>query len=175
MRSDAALLIVFVSDGDDCTECDPIDEIPPVSEYVESFRSIKGDRDQIQVSVIAGLEDNTCDEALLARRYIEAASKTGGSARDICTSDWSDMLGDLGLASTGVRTSFQTSFAADVETLEVFVDDEKVREHETDGWTYDPDTWYITFGANAIPERGSEINAVYNILPGGYDGQDRRW
>jgi len=164
LRLEAELHIIFVSDGDDCIDCDRSDEAP-VSQYVESFRSIKSDHSEVQVKAIVGLENNPCDRAYPATRYIAVATKTGGSSADICTSSWSDIMGDLGHSSTGVRASFQTSFAADIATLEVFVDELKVEEHETEGWTYDPETRYITFGADAVPDLGSEIYAVYSVLP----------
>ena len=178
VRDEAQLLIVFVSDEEDCSDEGALEgevaeecyrqkgQLVPVSEYVDSFRSIKDDKEDVQVSAIVGTEDKSCEDAYPGSRYIQTAAMTGGSVGDICTSNWSNMLSDLGLVATGVRTSFQTSYAAKPETLKVFVDDEEIKENATAGWTYDPDTWYITFGVNAIPERDSEIYAEYTVLSG---------
>jgi len=178
VRLDAQLLIVFVSDEEDCSDEGALEgevaeecyrqreRLVPVTEYVDAFRSMKKDSADVQVSAIVGTEDKSCQDAYPGSRYIQTAAMTGGSVGDICTSNWSSMLTDLGLTATGVRTSFQTSYAAKPETLKVFVDNEKVPEDETDGWIYDPDTWYVTFGVNAIPERDAEIYAEYTVLSG---------
>jgi len=178
LRIDAQLLIVFVSDEEDCSDEGALEgevaeecyrqreRLVPITEYVDTFRSIKKESADVQVSAIVGTENPTCQDAYPGSRYIQTAAMTGGSVGDICTSNWSGMLGDLGLTATGVRTSFQTSRAARPETLKVFVDEVEVLESETDGWTYNSDTWYVTFGANAIPERDAEIYATYTVLSG---------
>ena len=178
VRADAQLLVVFVSDEEDCSDEGALEgevaeecyrqreRLVPVTEYVDSFRSMKGDSENVQVSAIVGTEDESCQDAYPGSRYIQTAAMTGGSVGDICASNWSNMLSDLGLTASGVRTSFQTTYAARPETLKVFVDDEEIQESETDGWTYDSDTWYVTFGVNAIPERDAEIYAEYTVLSG---------
>ncbi len=184
MRLDAQLLIVFVSDEEDCSDEGALEgevaeecyrqreRLVPIPEYVDSFRGLKKNNGDVQVSAIVGTEDKTCEDAYPGARYIQTAAMTGGTVGDICTSDWSSMLADLGLTATGVRTSFQTSFAARPETLKVFVDEEEVMEDETDGWTYDSATWYVTFGPNAIPERDAEIYAEYTILSGAAEPEE---
>jgi len=152
MREDARLLIVFVSDGHESQERQ--EGRVPVSEHVKALRSLKSDEEQVQVSVfISDLE--------YGRSYIEIAQVMGGSLADISTRDWGQMLAALGVQASGIRSRFQTRWPAQPKSLKVWVDDQPVIEHETEGWTYDSETWYLTFGVNAIPDSASEIYAEY--------------
>jgi len=174
LREEAQLLIVFVSDEEDCSDEGALDhlaaehcykkitQLVPVFEYVESFRTLKEDDADVQISAIVGRANNPCDDAFPGARYSQAAKMTGGTVGDICKSNWSDLMDDLGLVASGVRNTFQLSRGAHPDSLKVTVDGEKIKH----GWTYDPDTWYITFGPNAIPPRDSAIVAEYEIQPG---------
>jgi hypothetical protein len=89
----------------------------------------------------------------------------GGLQGDICTTDWSGMLGALGLNASGVREQFQLSRAAQPETIVVHVDDTEVAEDPANGWTYDVATWYLTFHGTGIPPRGSVVTVDYTVDP----------
>jgi hypothetical protein len=178
VRKDAQMLVVIVSDEEDCSDegllegqppeaCyQQMGELPPVSRFVTDLRSFKDDPSQVQVAAIVGTSRSTCDEQYLGARYIEAAGLTGGLVGDICQSDWSTMLGDLGLNATGIRTRFQLSDAAQPETIVVHVDDTEVPSDPTNGWTYDEASWYLEFHGTSIPPRGSAISATYTVQPG---------
>ncbi len=94
-------------------------------------------------------------------RYQQVAALTGGIIGDICQTEWSGILEELGLNASGIRRSFQLSSAAQPDSIEVLVDDTVV-----DGWSYDIDTWFITFNKASIPPRGSVITAHYTIQSG---------
>ncbi|MEZ4321431.1 MAG: hypothetical protein R3F61_28425 [Myxococcota bacterium] len=178
VRRDARLLVVFVSDEEDCSdggalagldgeECyNQRDQLVPVAEYVEDFRGLKDSLDDVQATAIIGVTGAACQNVYPSTRYKQVAELTGGSVNNICEGDWSAMLTDLGLNATGVLDRFQLSNAAKPETLEVFVDDVPVSESNRNGWTYDPDTWYLTFADLAIPPRGSVVVANYTVQPG---------
>ncbi|MEQ1564003.1 MAG: hypothetical protein ABMA64_00070 [Myxococcota bacterium] len=179
VRKDAQLLTVFVSDEEDCSDegalegqppeaCyQQMDELPPVDGFVDALRDLKpGDRGAVQVAAIVGTSRSTCPDVYTGNRYVQAAGLTGGLVGDICQSDWSQMLGDLGLNATGIRTQFQLSYAAQPDTLEVYVDDEKVPGDPVNGWTYDEPSWYLEFHGDAIPPRGSAVSATYTVQPG---------
>ena len=125
----------------------------------------------VQLGGIIGVDDAICDDAYPGSRYLQVAAYTGGLIGDICKSDWSTMLADLGLTATGIRTSFQTTQLAKPDTLVVQMGPndnnmEEVPEDPVNGWTYDEDTWYLSFGPNAIPERDWQITADYTVQPG---------
>ncbi len=178
VRPDAQLLIVFVSDEEDCSDNgalegqDPaacylqFDELPPISRYIQDLRDLKDQIEQVQIGAIVGTSGSVCDDVVPGDRYVAAAALTGGLIGDICQADWSAMLGDLGLNASGIRTQFQLSAAAKPETLKVFVDDVEIPEDPQRGWTYDEDTWFVRFNKDAIPPRGSTVSARYTIQPG---------
>ncbi|MBX2800324.1 MAG: hypothetical protein KTR31_21775 [Myxococcales bacterium] len=177
IRPSAQLLVVFVSDEDDCSDNGALDALPaeacyeqydqltPYSVYVQDLRQLKPDPTLVQVGAIVGTESSACDGVFNGRRYISSALLTGGIVGDICQADYSQILGDLGLTAVGLRASFQLSNAAKPETLKVWVDDAEIDEGEG-GWTYDAASWVVTFAESAIPPRGSVISASYTIQPG---------
>lgn len=183
LRQDANLLVVFVTDEEDCsdegrlgpdadnTACyEQTDLLVPVSEFVRRFQALKPFRDQVQLSGIVGPSDavGICDDTTLpGRRYMEAARLTGGLSASICEGDWSTILYDLGLNAAGIFTTFTMSHRAKEGTLTIKVDGDLVPESPTDGYTYNPDLPGVEFHGIWIPERGAEIVAEYTIQPGG--------
>ena len=179
LRASAQLLIVFVSDEEDCSDEGALEGLPaeecyrqqekliPPSEYVQAFRSLKEENDRVQVGAIVGVENARCDDAYPGSRYIYAAAKTGGFVGDICQNDWSEMLSTLGLTATGIRSAFQTTYKAKTETIEVIVNGDVVEANELTGWTYDENTWFLTFAESVVPARDAEISMSYTIAAGG--------
>lgn len=179
LRDEASLLIVFVSDEEDCSDDGALEGrlaedcylerqlLTNVQQIVRDYWDIKGgDRDRVQVGAIVGLDNGACEDAYPGRRYMDAAALTGGLIGDICSGDWSTILADLGLTAVGIKTKFRTSYQAKPDTLVVEVDEEEVPQDEFNGWTYDESTWYISFHGDAIPERGQQVVARYTIQPG---------
>lgn len=184
-RPEARLLIVFVSDEEDCSDAGALgtdfstdgelcysgrDSLVPVPEFVEQFRNFRDDPRDVIVTSIVGRAGSECDanndgqsDAIPGDRYAEVARLTGGQVGDICNNDWTQILAEAGLNATGVDTRFQLGDAALPDTLEVFVDDVLV---DPANYTYDPETWFITFVDSAIPPRESVIVANYIVLPG---------
>jgi hypothetical protein len=179
IRSNAHLLVVVVSDEDDCSDYAALEGQPPqacytedqklvpVQEIVQDFRALKDDPDDIQIGAIVGQRGSSCPDVYPGQRYIEAAAYTGGIVGDICESDWSSLLTELGLNAVGIRTSFQLTASAKLDSLVVSVDGEELEMDERNGWTYDDSTCYITFNGDSVPERDSEIVATYTVQSGG--------
>ena len=175
LRRNAQLLVVFVSDEDDCSDDGRLDQegpdacyelaerLPPVGDFLMPLWDAKDSRDQVQVGAIVGTEGSACSEVFPGRRYIAAAELTGGLVGDICQTDWSGMLEELGLTAIGIRTRFQLSDAAVPSTLEVEVGGRAVAEGANNGWTYDPATWFLDFHGDAVPPRGATISATYRV------------
>ena len=182
LRQDATLLVVIVSDEDDCsdrgalgadalnTDCyTKVEDLVPVSTFVSEMRALKSTPDRFKFAGIIGPEDasGTCaDSSLPGHRYIEAARLTGGLTSSICESDWSSFLYDLGLNAAGIYTIFPLSHGAVPGTLKVFVDEDEVPESDGDGYTYDAVAHTIEFHGIWIPERGAAVKATYIIESG---------
>lgn len=175
VRAAAQLLVVFVSDEEDCSDRGALGDQPaedcykqdeklvPVTELIQEFRGLKPDKDMVQVGAIVGVQNAACEDAFPGSRYIKTAKNTGGLVEDICLNDWSDTLLELGLTATGIRNSFQTSYIARPETLVVTVNGEQLAPSD---YTYDEETCYLTFGRNSVPPRDADILAEYTIAPG---------
>jgi hypothetical protein len=180
LRPDADLLVVFVSDEDDCSDngafegvaggdvCyDRKDLLVPIERYVDPFWAIKDDDPtKLQVSMIVGDLDHSCDYAARGDRYITLANWMGGLVHEVCTEDYSQIMYELGLNASGVITAFRLSGAAQPDTIEVTIGDVDGNElvipaDAANGWTYDETTLYLTFHGDGIPPRGSTISAKY--------------
>lgn len=178
VRKDAELLIVFVSDEEDCSDNGALegqppeacytqmDALPPVEGFLEDLKDLKDDSALLQIGSIVADSRSSCPDVYPGERYITAAVLTGGIAGDICAPQWDNMLSDLGLVATGIATRFQTTKAAKPETLVVEVDGTAVPADPTDGFTYDEATWFIEFHGSSVPARGAGITATYTVQPG---------
>lgn len=178
IRSDAQLLVIFVSDEDDCSDGGSLegeaatacytsqDKLTPVTDFVEDYRKLKPNEDDVSASSIVGTRNSTCSEVVEGSRYLVFTGLMGGLNGDICSANWAGMLGDLGLNATGIRTRFQLESAAQPDTIEVTVDDNPVTGDPNDGWTYDQNTWYVEFHGASVPVRGAQITVKYTVDPG---------
>lgn len=176
LRPEANLLIIFVSDEDDCSDFGTLDadgaaacyarwdELKPVEELVGSLQRTKTDPNQLTVSAIVAFSDRACGDAARAGlRYQKAAEMTGGTSYDICASDWSTILGDLGLSALGILDKFKLSSAAIPDTIEVYIDQVEQPQSATNGWTYDVDNWVVSFHGDSVPARGAFTSIVYEV------------
>lgn len=177
LRPNANLVVVVVSDEDDCSdegrlgfrydriECyTRADELVPVTVWVDRFRALKPRPEQVQIAAIVGTEDaeGLCgEESIEGVRYAEAATLTGGLVASICEPDWSSFLGQLGVQAVGLTRVFPLACGAKDGSVRVAVDGVDV-----EGWAYDPEGRAIVFDEGATPSRGSEIVVEYAILPG---------
>jgi len=178
VRPTAQLLIVIVSDEEDCSDNGALegqspeacytedDQLIPVMDVLEDLQDLKSDPSRVTLSAIVGQSNSPCPEVWFGSRYILAASLTGGFTGDICESNWNGMLAIMGLHAVGIRDSFKLELGAQPDTIEVLVDDATVVESDTDGWTYDPSTWYVTFHGASVPPRDSVITISYVVDPG---------
>ncbi|MCA9492499.1 MAG: VWA domain-containing protein [Myxococcales bacterium] len=178
VRPEAQLLVIFVSDENDCSDGGALegeaatacytsqDKLTPVTSFVEDYRSLKPNEDDVSASSIVGTTSSTCSEVVEGTRYLVFTGLMGGLNGDICQANWAGMLGDLGLNATGIRTRFQLEKAAQPDTIEVTVDEVAVPGSAADGWTYDVESWYLEFHGSSVPERGAQITVSYTVDPG---------
>jgi len=177
IRPSAALLVVVVSDEEDCSDNGALegqppeacytegDELTPVSDLLQDLRDLKTDADRVTVSGIVGQVDSQCDDVWTGVRYIPAATQTGGHVGDICDSNWDTILQTVGLRAADIRDQFQLSRAAYPSTILVHVDTTEIDQSNVNGWTYDVSTRYIQFHGDSIPPRESIIIVEYTVDP----------
>ena len=182
-RPEAQLLLVYVSDEEDCSDNGALagepqdacytrmDELPPVANYASQLWNLKQDKSLVNVGAIIVTDTDQCSDnnVWASARYAEMVRLNGGFVGDLCQSNWDNMLGTLGLTAVGIRNTFKLTKGAVVGSIEVYVDDVQVEESPTNGWSYDPDTWYIEFHGDAVPPRGAEVSVSYTVDPGAPD------
>ncbi|MCB9746348.1 MAG: VWA domain-containing protein [Alphaproteobacteria bacterium] len=177
VRSDADLLVIFVSDEDDCSDDNALanqngsacytdrDALVPVAELVDDLKSVKaGTGKRVIASAIVGPQvAEACADSWPGHRYWRAVDYLGGLIGNICDPDYGSIMGNLGLSVAGVLTSFQLSCSADLDSIVVSVDDEVVPQDPVVGWAYDADYWMVRFDGDYVPPRGSTISIEYFV------------
>ncbi|MFT4626950.1 MAG: hypothetical protein ACI8PZ_005631 [Myxococcota bacterium] len=172
MRPETLLVVVYVSDEEDCSDGGMLDgeppeecykqlgSLPPVADYIEELRNVKGTPESVLVGAIVGPRD-ACEDSYPGRRYWAAAYQTGGLVGNICEADWSRFMEDLGASSTGgLRRRFAVNERPMEDTLVV-----SVGNKEVDGWAWDDAACAIVFEEDAAPEDGAKISAAYEVDP----------
>lgn len=179
LRTEAYLLLIFVSDENDCSDrmaledegveaCyEQTEKLVPVDTFVSELRNIKYGEDQVLVGSIIGPHANEgCEDATPGFRYEEFTLALGGLVGNICDTEFSSVMVDLGLNATGVRSTFQLSEMPKEGTIEAYVDEVLIEEDPTNGWTFDESTLFLSFWGDTVPARGTTIVANYTIQPG---------
>ncbi len=104
LREDARLLVVVISDEDDCSDDHVLDgqppdtcylrsvDLPPVADWVGQLQDLKPAAELVRFVSLVPL-DATCLNAAPGTRYVEAAALTNGVVGDLCTSTWGDAVG----------------------------------------------------------------------------------
>ena len=156
MRSDAALLIVFVSDEEDQSD----DHFPLVSDFTAWYSTQR--MGSAYLASINNVEtvDSVCVSSPspidIGHRYMEATNYFGGTVVDICSEDWSPGVTD---ASVQVEPHEEWPLAHDPKpsSIEVFLNGVP----NTD-WTYDSVENKVVF--TVIPSGGVLVEIAYALL-----------
>lgn len=190
LRPDANLLVVIVSDEEDCSDDGRLDAfdsaacyeqeelLTPVGTLVARIFDSKFNGEFVQIAAIVGPYDTSCAESYPGRRYAEAALMTGGLLSRICDPDWSTVMYDLGLNAVGILDAFKLSQPADVSSMEVTVDPDgegplepaPVLPDAANGWTYDWQYGTLKFNGASVPPKNSTIVVSYEVAPGELPG-----
>jgi len=152
MRSDAALLTVFVSDEDDQSN----DYFPTVSSFTSWYNGL---RSSVFLASIIHLDpsESSCNGSTLhtGERYEEATNHFNGIVVDICSEDWSPGMTD---ASSQIEPfeSWPLTYQPIQNTIRVFIDSQVNWD-----WTYDVNTNSVLF--TTIPSGSSLVEVGYII------------
>ena len=168
-REDAKLYVILVTDEED--QSDGTAQL-----YVDFFRNLKGvgNPDLLNISAIAGPPPNGCDTAEGNQVDYDAVDAVGGQFRSICSADWSNMVGSLGLDVFNARRQFPLSRPATAGTITVEVCDDDgngnpincqtVTLSTSNGWSFDADTNSIIFNGNEVPGPSQHITVTYDTI-----------
>ncbi len=157
LRSDAGLLVVFVSDGED--------ESPDtVTAYVSLFQSLKVDPDKVRLIAVTGGVygcESAVAQASPESHYTDASICSGGIQLSICDETWVEQLSGLPWEELGWEWTFELSQEPQVETIEVDVGGVVV----TEGWSYDETLNAVKFDETGLPGAGVSVGVRYLRRP----------
>lgn len=165
-RDDAALHVVFVSDGDD--QSGEVLGDDPVGGFVarmeaEAARTGRAAR----ASAVVGESPSGCDgphgTALPGTRYEAVAGATEGMVASICVADFGDVVDGIGELAVEWQTAFPLQATPALEAAEVVVDGARV----LDGWSFDVAAPALVF--EVAPPPDASIVVRYT-LAGGAEG-----
>ena len=103
-------------------------------------------------------------------RYEALVAEMNGRFQEICSTDWSGMMSQLGLDSLGLRIEFFLSRAAEPGAIDVCVRSSpsascvaqtETSEGAANGWFFDAMTNSVVFNGTSVPPRGSRIEVSY--------------
>jgi hypothetical protein len=177
-RENASLNVIVISDENDYSGNNPTR-----NEFVDFLLSLKGDPETVTFSSIVGPVQNCWNAIETGADYIYVTNQVGGIHESICTSDWAQLLEELGLQAAGLKREYFLSEVPVSDTIEVWVDDDGMRfgglwQADIDAGT-EPECEYDgCFGIeydqyrnsilmrNFIPSPLASINVHYELLSG---------
>ncbi|MCB9761576.1 MAG: hypothetical protein H6739_17160 [Alphaproteobacteria bacterium] len=181
LRPEATLSVIFVSDENDCSDNNALenengqacysqeyrDYLIPTKDVIDALKTLKDPGVRVLASAIVGPPaSEACADSWPGARYRAVAEGTGGIVGNICDSDYSHIMGNLGLSVSGVLNTFQLTCAAVQDTISVVVDEDEIPGDPSIGWTYDSAYWMIRFDGSYLPPRGSTISVEYEVVSG---------
>ncbi len=182
-RDEALLTLIFVSDEDD-------QSLDGTGTYLQHFRNLKGgDEDAVLAHGLIGLDEGTWEPgpcgagdpyeggAVPGYRYHDFIEATGGIAGPVCSGNFTQMLFEMGQATTRVRDRFPLSWIPRPDTLRVTLAVPGTPEFVSGGfdvpeqgldarWPWrlerDLDGWWLRFvDMDSLPPPDTRIQAHY--------------
>jgi hypothetical protein len=155
-RSDARLVVVYVSDEQDWSNYRS-SMVP--SDYSSNLSALKSSSSLVIAHAIAGDHPSGCSTnggATFGDGYYDVVNDLGGTFMSICASDWSTTMDTLARESLS-QIAFALSDSPIEDTIEVVVDGVISSD-----WTYEASSNTIIFTVS--PSDGSSIDITYGIL-----------
>ncbi|MEM6928509.1 MAG: hypothetical protein AAF602_16355 [Myxococcota bacterium] len=170
VREEGHLVVVFVSDEDDCSDRGQLagslgaacytsaNRLEPVVTYLTAYDELHGgalNRTTV-VSVGAGV-GSSCPLGIPQERYAEVAEATGGPLLDLCAADQTANLRTIARHAAGQREVWRLPEPAYAPSLRVTVDGTPVDV------AYAPEGWQVRFPEPDVPEPGAVIELSYDL------------
>jgi hypothetical protein len=152
IRSDALLVIVFISDENDQSE-------KTVPEYLNRFLALKANKGMVKAFSIVTqtIPKNSVDESI-GTRYNLVSQVTGGIASEI-TNNFGPTLQNIGGAIINLIDHFALAETPYNNSVEVFVNNIK----QNSGWVFNAQSKSVQFQAGNIPIEGANITIKYSV------------
>lgn len=164
LRSDALLVLIFLSNEDDFSEGEPGD-------YANAIELIKGrvpGHTKGWVANFIGIiesQNPACstrnDTWSLGSRYLDLVDLSGGTKTSICTDDFSLALGQIQKKVIALITDYRIDSLPLVESIRVTINKSVVPESDENGWKYIEDEGVIRFSGTWIPKPQDKVDVTY--------------
>ncbi|WP_216639929.1 vWA domain-containing protein [Halobacteriovorax marinus] len=151
MRSEAYLVVVYVSDEEDQSSS-------TAQSYVDFFKELKKSSGLIKLYSIVNTKKTGNSWETIGHRYLEVSDKTGGVTSHI-KNDFYQVLREMGGKIVNLIDSFALSNKPYEDKVEVSVNGSKV----SSGYTYDNQSRSIKFEQDKVPNEGSNIEISYAV------------
>ncbi|MEO0603269.1 MAG: hypothetical protein AAF211_17655 [Myxococcota bacterium] len=171
VRTEGHLVVVFVSDEDDCSDQGKLagtlgsacytaaNRLEPVVTYLAAYDALHdGALNRTTVVSIGAGAGSSCPLGLPQDRYAEVAEATGGPLLDLCATDQTENLRTIARHAAGQRQVWRLPEPAYAPSLRVTVDATPV-----DDVAYEPEGWQVRFFQPHVPEPGAVIELSYEI------------
>jgi len=172
VRPEGHLVVVFVSDEEDCSHQGALGDdlgaacytdarrLDPVEDFVAFFTGLHGGAANRFTAVALGAgTESSCADPVPQERYARVARASGGRVLDLC-GDAGVQLVQVGEIASGRRSAFRLPDPALEASLQVSVDGVA-----SDRFAYQPRTWLLEFPVEALPPPGAVIHLTYRIDP----------
>lgn len=151
LRSDAFLVVVYLSDEEDQSD-------KKVSEYITKLQALKKNKGMVKAYSIVTVKSYGNQWETIGKRYQEVSTATAGTTSDI-KKDFATVLLDMGGRILNLMDSFALNESPYLNEVEVYVSGAKVNS----GYTFDASQRTIKFDANALPAEGSKVEVRYKV------------
>jgi hypothetical protein len=169
LRPDAFLSVIAISDEEDSSPDPDMPSRPfPTAKFSQWIQGLKSTPDMVSFSSIVGPRGGCPTSDSPGVRYLEVTEAVGGIEWSICSSDWDQVLQQLGMQAAGLRREFFLSQIPVESTIHVWVDTE---DNDGNAWTYDRARNSVTFD-EFVPDPLAEVHIDYELLSAWGEEQD---
>ena len=174
-RDGAYLAVIVLSDEDDFSASVSSYQnnnynsanLYPLSRYVNLLNTNAG-AGNYSVNAITILDtnclatlQNSFTGRLIGQRYIQLAQITGGQTGSLC-GDFSNILSGISDTIIAAASKYKLDREPIESTIRVIVNGTDLLKDATNGWSYDPALWEISFHGTGIPAVGANVQISFD-------------
>jgi hypothetical protein len=165
LRTDAKLVVIFISDDNDRSAGTPVDYMMFLDTVKPSFPyGVRG-----WTSSFIGITDPTmCTTGggapNVGDRFIDMAEETNGASENICSSTLVQALENIRSRLMNQITEFHLDRDPAIESIQVSINGVSIPNNSENGWTYEATGRVIRFHGSAVPPADAEVRIAFQPL-----------
>lgn len=163
LRSDAVLVVIFVTDEDDHSSgtttsyVDFMNQLKPSFQYGAKgwFANFIGFLNPSGSCQATGTPTDPGD------RYLDLVTASYGLNESICSGALASALGNIRERIAEMVTEYRLGREPIESTIQVVIDGNVIAKDSINGWTYHPENYSIHFHGAAIPAANQDVRITY--------------